>query len=163
MTTKQARVLNKIIENKGAISGKELKEAGYSDSIASNPAVVINSKSIQQALIGKLTEHNITIDRILKPISKGLDAKTKHQVGSIDTDNGDGSVSREYVYKYEDNLPLQMSASDRAIKLMGLDKVHGEPSNNGVDNSSIDNEALLKALEAGDTVTLQQIVFSKGK
>ena len=158
MTTRQKKARDKIIENGGTISGKELKEIGYSDAMAINPAKVINSKAIREALHEKLKEHDITIDKVLKPIGKALEAKTKHKIGEVVTDNGDGSSSVEYVYADEDNLPLQLSASDRAVKLMGLDKVHDNPDN--VKGVITDPATVKKAIEEGNTVTLTQAVFN---
>lgn len=160
MTEIEAKVI------KGKLQGKKSKEIAQDAYPNQTPEAggvsvrrVLQRATVKEELAKALKRHNITIDKILAPISKGLEAKTKHQIGQVQTDNGDGSESIEYMYEYEDNIPLQLSASDRAVKLMGLDKAQ-EPD--PPKNTPIDNEALQKAIEAGDMVTLQQIVFSKG-
>lgn len=155
MRTKQVKALAKIVENKGSISGKELKEIGYSDAIAKNPQVVIQSKSIQEGL----KAHGITPDNVLAPIGKALKAKTIVHIGMRTITDIDGNTISEPVTMEIDNLELQLRGSEKGMKLLGLDKPDKDPVN--PINPIIDNTALMDAIERGDMVELQRIIFNK--
>ena len=137
--------------------GQVLINSGYSPAVAEHPSTVTESKGYLDALLPLLNKHDITIDNVLAPIGKALKAQTRRQIGEIVTEN-EGEKHVEYVYDYDDNIPLQLQGSDRAIKLMGLDK------------SKLDNEPgtttpkdIIEALNNSDMdeVELTRAVFKK--
>jgi hypothetical protein len=147
MTTKDAQIL------KGKLQGKTSKQIAAVVYPGSKNGDVTVRKHLQKATVKDaldkaLKKHNITIDRILKPIDEALDAKN-------DIYSKDGT--------YIDSQPnhgVRLAASDRASKLMGLDKVHDTPQDTSP-QPVIDHAAIHKAIEAGDMVTLQQIIFNQ--
>lgn len=155
MRTKQVKALAKIVENGGTISGKELKEIGYSDAIAHNPSRVVKSKSIQDGL----KAHGITTDAVLAPIGKALVAKTIVHIGQRTITDTDGNTISEPVTMEIDNIELQLRGSEKGIKLLGLDKPDKSPDDQA--NPTIDNKALIDAIQRGDMVELQRIIFNK--
>lgn len=155
MRTKQVKALAKMVENGGDISGKELKDIGYSDAIAHNPNKVINSKGIQDGLLA----HGITTDAVLAPIGKALVAKTIVHIGQRTITDVDGNTISEPVTMEIDNIELQLRGSEKGMKLLGLDKLDKDPVN--PINPTIDNTALMAAIENGDMVELQRIIFNK--
>lgn len=152
---------------KGKLEGKTSKEIAqevYPNNKAGDVNVrqALQKTTVKQALYKELKRQGLTLETVVAPVAKGIKAQTKREVGKrvIEYDDKNRPIEYEYLYEYEDNIPLQLSASDRAVKLLGLDKIHDNNSDNPDD--PIDNKALLETLEAGDTVTLQQIVFKKG-
>lgn len=73
----------------------------------SNTDKILNKPHVKTALENALIKHNITIDRALAPIAKGLEVKKE---------NG------------EDDIHAQLKASDRALKLLGVNNSGGDGS-----------------------------------
>lgn len=163
MTIKETQILA------GKLQGKTSKEIGeivypnqLPESAGASVRKVLQKTTIKEALAKALEKHGITIDKALAPIAKGLEATTKHREYITTTiKEGKKTTERktEVVVTEEDNLPLQLASSDRAVKLLGLEKAHKEPDE---PVAPVNNEAIVKAIEAGDMVTLQQVVFNKG-
>ena len=74
----------------------------------SNTQNILNKPKVKLAYEQALARNNITLDRALTPIDKGLSAK---RVASIEGDF--------YVTEVDD-LSTQLQASDRALKLLGV-------------------------------------------
>ena len=108
----------------------------------------LQKPTLKAALNKALQRHNITIDRVLKPIDEALDA-TKVVI----TGKGEDAFA-----EVQPDHTTRMQASDRAVKLMGLDKVHDNPDN--VKGVITDPATVKKAIEEGNTVTLTQAVFN---
>ena len=152
----------------GKIQGKRNKDIAlqvYPNQKQTSAQVEISKAlkkpSIQMALAKALARHDITIDRTLLPISKALHAKTVKQerTGEVVTDNGDGSKSVEYIYKdtEEDNLPLQLQASDRASKLLGL--INNDKDNNHDNRMTVEDMQVLAS--TSDEVELTKVLFKR--
>lgn len=71
-------------------------------------ARTLNKPHVKEALDIALRRHDITLDKALAPIAKGLQAK---KVVSVEGDFYQTDV---------DDLDMQLKASDRALKLMGV-------------------------------------------
>jgi phage terminase small subunit len=156
MTTKQKRAMVNMVENGGNAS-RAMIDAGYSPATAKNPSKLTTSKGYK-ALQKELGVEGISLKKALAPIAKALNAKTKIKVGEVVTPNGDDSSSVEYMYEYEDNIPLQLQGSDRAIKLLGIDKVVADATEEEVN----DIQALTEAINNNvDEIELQRIVFKQ--
>lgn len=144
MTMKDSKII------KGKLEGKTSIQIG--EEVGMKPQSVrkrLQNATIKDALAKALEKHNLTIDRVLKPIDEALDASN-----AIYSKDG----------TFIDSIPnhtVRLAASDRASKLMGLDKVHDKTTDTP-ESLQVDNEAILKAIESGDTVTLQQVIFSRG-
>ena len=164
MTIKQQRAVKGISENiskaKPEPLGKVLQAAGYSKEVSKRPSEVIKAKGIQDALAPILKKHGITVDNALAPIGKALKAQNKKQVGEVVTDNGDDSKSVEYVYEYEDNIPLQIQGSDRARELLGIGK--GKVDNPNATPSFSSEELEVLASES-DEIELSRAIFRRNK
>lgn len=145
MTVREKKFVKAKLQGKSNLeatreAAPELKES----SIAQTSDRLSKSVNVRQALDKALARHNITIDRILKPIDEALDA-------SDPIYSKDGTFIETKV-----NHTVRLAASDRAAKLMGLDK----PAPDKTPPAAIDTKALMEAIKSGDMVTLQQIIFN---
>ena len=134
---------------KEKLKGKNSREIGKI--VGLKPQSVrkrLQQSTVKQELAKALQRHNITIDRVLKPIDEALDA-TKVVI----TGKGEDAFA-----EVQPDHTTRMQASDRAVKLMGLDKVHDNPDN--VKGVITDPATVKKAIEEGNTVTLTQAVFN---
>lgn len=127
MTTKAKTATAIMLENGGNVS-KAMREAGYSETTAKNPQKFKARPEVQNELQRLLKKKGITLDKALEPIAKGLEAKTRHRVGEVIEDNGDESNSVHYIYEDRDNIPLQLQASDRALKLLNIAQDNPSPT-----------------------------------
>ncbi len=160
MTTKEIKFV------KAKIKGKNTTQAAIEATGLTNKASaavqgnrMLKNANVQEALQKALKRHDITIDKVLAPISKALTYQQRHveYKTTVKTKGKDKETITEPIITYKDDLDMQLRGSDRAVKLMGLDKQPETP----VNVAPIDNEALMEAIRNGDMVTLQQIVFNK--
>lgn len=142
---RQKEVISMVIKNSGKITGKDLKKLGYSKSMQNSPGKVLKTKAVKTELQRLLQRNGISMSKALKPIKKGLIA-TKYA-----TDKKTGEI---YDTGIED-IPLQLQASDRAIRLLNI--ASGEIPQNAVGNNS---QRLADAIENNvDEIELQRMVF----
>lgn len=162
MTHKQAKAIQLMTENHGNAS-KAMREAGYSPNTYKKPSNLTRSEAYKQAVEQGILSDGIDIDAILAPVRKALKAQTKRQVGSVvtETDEKGNPTQHEYIFEEEDNIPLQLQGHDRAVKLLGLDKIH-EKDPDTPEAPSISSKDFEKAIKSGNTVELQRIIFSSG-
>lgn len=147
MTGRQSKVVAKMVEN-GSISGKELKEIGYSDAIVKAPSKVTRSRAVQSELQRLLKKRGITLDKALAPIAKALQA-TKSEM--VVTAKGD------HIYTTVDDIEMQLKGSDRALKLLNMDKPKHAPEQ----AVAMDTEAIRELLAEGNLVELQRVLLQK--
>lgn len=102
-TQKQKLAVAKLVENGRNVSGA-MRAAGYSPKTAVDPSKLTNSKGFRELAL----EAGITVDDALVPIRKGLKAKRIVE------------VEGDFIETEVDDLNLQLKASDRALKLLGL-------------------------------------------
>lgn len=80
------------------------------DSTASqNTTKILAKPHVKNALQMALNKHDITLDNALQPISKGLRAIKQN----------------EFTGEITDDIALQLKASDRALKLLGVQNTEG--------------------------------------
>lgn len=113
LTIKEKKLVH--YKAKGDTHKKAYRKAGYSmnsneASIVSNTDKILKKPHVKEALEKALIKHDITLDNALSPISKGLKAKKLVQDRS-------GRIIDEV-----EDLDLQIKASDRALKLLGVNK-----------------------------------------
>jgi hypothetical protein len=121
----------------------------------------IQKPTLQAALTAELIKQGLTLETIVKPVAKAINATTSKQVGTrvLEYDEKGRPIETEYIYEEVDNLPLQMQAADRASKWLGLDKAAESGTGEGGTGLSPED---LKALAAeSDEMTLTQLVFKK--
>lgn len=75
----------------------------------SNTQKILNKPHVKNALQMALNKHDITLDNALQPISKGLRAIKQN----------------EFTGEVTDDIALQLKASDRALKLLGVQNTEG--------------------------------------
>lgn len=75
----------------------------------SNTDKILKKPHVQNALQIALQKHDITLDNALQPISKGLRAIKQN----------------EFTGEITDDIALQLKASDRALKLLGVQNTEG--------------------------------------
>lgn len=148
-TQRQKQAIANLKETKGNVS-RAMRMAGYSKSVANQPTVLTKSKAYQE-MERLMPELGITVENYLKPIAKGLKAKT------ILRDNNGKKIGSV------DNLDLQIKASDRAEKLLFRNNTPATSnSNDSTDNTNSSNNIapeLLEAIRNGDIKELQRIIF----
>lgn len=168
-TTKGKKPLSikdrKII--RGKLAGKTSKQIAaevYPDTKTGDKIVRqrLANHSIKAALYKELAKQGLTMDKVIEPIAKAITAQTRHKIGEVvtETDEHGNATQKEYIYEYTDNLPLQMQASDRAVKLMGLDKVH-ETDSGDKSTAGLSKEELQQLAAESDELTLTQLVFKR--
>lgn len=113
LTPKEAKLVQLKVE--GA-THKEAYKKVYNvkpttkDSTANqNTTKILQKPHVKNALETALKKHDITLDNALQPISKGLRAIKQN----------------EFTGEITDDISLQLKASDRALKLLGVDKTEG--------------------------------------
>jgi len=93
---------------KGLTNHKAYDEAGYSETdkitAVRNTTKVLSRPHVKEALDTALAKHGITLDSSIAPIGKGLVAIKMN----------------EFTGEITEDIKLQLSASDRALKLMGI-------------------------------------------
>ena len=107
LTVKEAKLVKAKVKGKTHIEA--WKEAGYSDNsseatINSNTQKILKKENVREALDRALVKHGITLDTAIAPIGKGLHAMKQN----------------EYTGEITEDIKLQLQASDRALKLMGV-------------------------------------------
>lgn len=107
MTLKQRVVAQEMVDNGGSMANA-MRKAHYSPAMVKNPQKVAQSKGFNESLEQLLVEHGITLETALEPIEKALHAKKVVHI------EGDFYVTEV------DDLDMQLKASDRAIKLLGM-------------------------------------------
>lgn len=110
LTVKQ---LNFVKEKaKGKTGTQAVIDAGYKVSNIKTAEVIgsenLSKPIIQKALDQALLKHDITLENSLIPIAKGLKAKRITE------------VEGDYFTTEVDDLDMQLKASDRALKLLGI-------------------------------------------
>jgi phage terminase small subunit len=117
MTTKITKLTTKRKAFvKGIISGKSQRRAyidayntkGKPETVDPKASNLIRQPSIQEVLRPLLEEHNLTLDRALKPLDDALDA----------TEIKFNEVTGEIIK--QPNHSVRIQASDRVLKLHGL-------------------------------------------
>lgn len=148
---------------KGKLAGKTSKQIAkevYPD--ADNGDVSVRKRlqkaTIRDAVNAELLKQGITLAQVIAPITKALKATSKVQIGYEVIGEGKNAKSVP-VYVEEDNIPLQLQGSDRAAKLMGLDRMHDAET----DTPPLDEEDLKALAGESDEVELTRILFKKNK
>lgn len=116
LTVKQAKFVAAKAQGKSGIQAYKEAYETDNDKVASVEASRLLAKpSIKEALAPILAKHQIDLDTALAPIGKGLKA-TKFN---------------EFTGEQTEDLKIQMQASDRALKLLGvkLDEPQGNTYN----------------------------------
>lgn len=112
-TLKQKRVVQKLTENPRMSVGQAMREAGYSEVTATRPSDVTRSKGFQELLAETLKNNGIDLDSAIKPIAKGLKAVKMN----------------EFTGEVTEDLNTQLKASDRALRLMGINGADNQTNN----------------------------------
>lgn len=152
LTIKQAKIVK--LKAQGKSSAQIAKQV---DGNASAVRRTLQNATVKTALYKEMQRQGITLDKILAPIAKGLEAKNKRTIGEVTEDNGDGSKSVTYITEDTDNIPLQLQASDRASKLMGLYNDTGSTK----DTNTLNTEDLTALANASDEVELTRLLFKR--
>lgn len=156
MTTKEAKFVEAKLEGKSntqaALAAVPNISPGYAR-VAGHR--LIAKDNVQEALQKALKKHNITIDRIAQTISDGMDATKTVIIGKAE------DAFAEQVPDTSNRL----KAADMASNLMGIRQgapKQPEPNNPQTpeQNTAIAKE-IRKAMDAGDTVKLNQIILEK--
>lgn len=107
ITVKETKLVN------GIAKGKSKRQAGIDAGYGGKPETVsvhvshaLRKESVQQALQDAFVKHGIDIDSAVAPIGKGLKALKMN----------------EFTGEVTEDLKTQMQASDRALKLMGINQ-----------------------------------------
>lgn len=160
LTRKQIVFVKGIAEGKtgtqAALDAYDTDDPNTAESIASEN---LRKPAIQQALAPVYEKIGIGLEKSLLPIAKSLEAKTKRRIGEdiIARDDKGRPTEIRDVYEYEDNLPLQLQASDRALKLLGItQRVESDDSIKGYTQAELE-----KLAGDSDEMTLTQLVFKK--
>lgn len=142
MSLKQEAAIQELVESRGRNVGKAMIKAGYSKASAKNPKNLTESKAFknyyEQTKLLALKKHNITWDRILKPISDALEATTSIR-------DKDGVEITEVA-----DLNTRLRASKQAAEML---KVKDE-----IDPNETIPESLPKGM---DLVEAQRLLFRK--
>lgn len=69
MTLKQAKAIEKMVENGGNVS-KAMRDAGYSEAMSKNPQKLMRSKAVRNELGPLLKKHDLNLDKYLSVISE---------------------------------------------------------------------------------------------
>jgi len=109
LTVKEAKLVKAKVQ--GKTHREAMEEAGYSlgennpDKVARvNASKTLAKPHVKEALDKALVRHGITLDTAIAPIGKGLHAMKQN----------------EYTGEITEDIKLQLQASDRALKLMGV-------------------------------------------
>jgi hypothetical protein len=109
LTIKQAKFIKAKASGKtgvqSALDAYDTKDYNTANVIANEN---LQKPIIQEALQKALLKHHIDLDSALLPISKSL--RGKHVV----------EVEGDFIETEQDDLDLQLKASDRALKLLGV-------------------------------------------
>ena len=116
LTVKETKLVKAKAQGKTHVQAA--KEAGYStnggyDTIEANTRKVLARENVREALAVALERQGITLERALAPIDKGLSATKQN----------------EYTGEITEDLKLQLQASDRALKLMGIGQENNTTNN----------------------------------
>lgn len=115
LTPKQIKFVAGIMKGKNKtqayIDAYDVKDKTTKLSNRTNAQKVYNTPNIQNALEPYLKKHDLTLDRALAPLNKALSAKKM-----VVTKEGE-------IYESDlDDLDMQLKASDRVLKLHGINK-----------------------------------------
>jgi len=107
LTVKEAKLVKAKVKGKTHVEAA--KEAGYlpnaSDrTIQTEVYETLKKPHVKEALDRALVKHGITLDTAIAPIGKGLHAMKQN----------------EFTGEITEDIKLQLQASDRALKLMGV-------------------------------------------
>lgn len=107
LTAKQAKFVQGIAEGKPAYKAA-LAAYDTNDPNTANVIAVENLQkpTVKEALAPILDKHNINLDTAIAPIGKGLVAMKQN----------------EYTGEITEDIKTQMAASDRALKLLGVNQ-----------------------------------------
>jgi transcriptional regulator len=152
LTPRQAKIVK--LKAKGMTSKQISKQV---DVTPEHVRATLQKNTIKTALFKEMQKQGITLDKILAPIAKGLVAQVKKTIGEVTEDNGDGSKSVTYITEDTDNIPLQLQASDRASKLMGLYNDTGSTK----DTNTMTLDDITALANASDEVELTRLLFKR--
>lgn len=112
LTIKERKLVEQKAQGKDHITAHD--NAGYSKNMKPATKQVEVSRTLKKphvknALQIALQKHDITLDNALAPISKGLRAIKQN----------------EFTGEITDDIALQLKASDRALKLLGVQNTEG--------------------------------------
>lgn len=112
LTVKERKLVELKALGKDHITAHD--KAGYSKNMKPTTKQVevsrtLNKPHVKNALQQALQKHEITLDNALQPISKGLRAIKQN----------------EFTGEVTDDIALQLKASDRALKLLGVQNTEG--------------------------------------
>lgn len=151
---------------KGKVAGKTSKQIAkevFPDSPNGDVAVRkrLQKATMREAVHTELMRDGLTLADVLSPVKKALRAKNR-TVEYKTTRTGRGNdtvVTTEPVVHEEDNISLQLQGHDRAVKLLGIDKMHDVEDI----TPPLDDEELKALAGAADEVELTRILFKKKK
>ena len=156
LSVKDAKIVKGKLEGK---TSKQIAQEVYPDT--KTGATIVRNRlqkvTLQDAVRTEMMRQGITLDKVIAPVTKALNAKTKTRVISKETITEKGTVEREYTDIEEDNIPLQLQGSDRASKWLGMDKTTDDSGIGG-----LSPEELQALASESDEMTLTQLVFKKG-
>ena len=106
LTVKEAKLVKAKVQGKtNREAYHEVYSATAKDSTAAqNTTKILQKPHVKEALDRALVRHGITLDTAIAPIGKGLHAMKQN----------------EYTGEITEDIKLQLQASDRALKLMGV-------------------------------------------
>lgn len=114
LTLKQKGFIKEYVKTK---NGTEAVLKTYNTTDKSTAGMIasenLSKPKIQEALEKALVKHDITLDKSLIPIAKGLEAK---RIKEVEGDFYETDV---------DDIDTQLKASDRALKLLGITSQQG--------------------------------------
>ncbi len=122
MTTKEEQLVANYIANGG--NGTDAAMAAYNTQSRENAAAiasrVLKKPSVAEALRAELDKQDITLEKIIKPVARGLTAVDE---------------------KGHDDLKTQLAAHDRAVKILGMtEKENGTSFNFNINKANFGGE-----------------------
>ncbi|HJP81433.1 MAG TPA: hypothetical protein VJ841_03515 [Candidatus Saccharimonadales bacterium] len=111
LTIREARLIRGVVA--GKTKRQAARDAGYTGSnetVSVTASRVLSKANVQEALAKAMDHHGITIEKIIAPVAKALDAKVTYNLDGIQ------------VKTDQDDLEMQLKGHDRAMKILTLNK-----------------------------------------
>lgn len=117
LTQKEIKLIKGLLEGKtkqqAALDAYDTTDPMTASAIASE---TLKKPKVQEAYQAELSRQGITMEKVIAPVAKALQAKVK-----IVTQNG-------VVTTEEDDLEMQLKGHDRVIKMLNMDKGGESPA-----------------------------------
>ena len=116
MTVKKEKFLAEYIKNdgNGTAAAKEVYDVSSDSSAAAIASKVLKDENVMSALREEMARQGITLEKVVAPVAKGL---------------ADGDIK------------VQLSAHDRAVRLLGITEKNNSPSINfSIDRANFGGE-----------------------